>query len=385
MSLYCRQSSKNSRPDLYHSTIASWPLPRAKTRGFILFFNEFRSETSVKRDEKESINDRNDRTVRRAAAWYTSHLLSTKRKSPTIVVLTNDQDNRKKSQAEGLTALSLRDYVSGLDDADRLSDMVAEGQNKDVTRGELFYPEYYTMSKMTTGVKTGTLHRGNFNVSPYNYLEGTVKVPAFDKPLLILGRENSNRSVSGDSVVVEILPKDLWRAASTKVVVEEETNRNENAENEETGDVVVTENERQTLQEEVKRAHTAGGDAKAQPTARIVGVMKRNWRQFVGTVDPGAGANSGTRQTTVFLVPMDKRIPKVRVRTRQVEQLIGKRVLATIDSWDRDSRYPVGHYIRSLGELENEGSRNRSPATRIRCSISTISESCSGLFARCGT
>ena len=336
---------------LYNRLMA---LTKSEEKRFYLFFNEFRSETSVKRDENESINDRNDRAVRRAAAWYTSHLLSTKRKSPTIVVLTNDQDNRKKSQAEGLTALSLRDYVSELDDADRLSDMVAEGQNRNVTSGELFYPEYYTMSKMTTGIKIGTLHRGNFNVSPYNYLEGTVKVPAFDKPLLILGRENSNRSVSGDSVVVEVLPKDLWRAASTKVVDEEETNRNENAENEETGDVVVTEGERQTLQEEVKQAHTAGGDAKAQPTAKIVGVMKRNWRQFVGTIDPGAGANSGTRQTTVFLVPMDKRIPKVRVRTRQVEELIGKRVLATIDSWDRDSRYPVGHYIRSLGELETK-------------------------------
>ena len=30
---------------------------------------------------------------------------------------------------------------------------------------------------------------------PYNYLEGSVHVPAFGKSLLILGRESSNRAV----------------------------------------------------------------------------------------------------------------------------------------------------------------------------------------------
>lgn len=336
---------------LYNRLMA---LIKSGEKRFYLFFNEFRSETSIKRNEGETINDRNDRAVRKAASWYTSHLRSSKRKSPAMVILTNDQDNRRKAQAEGLHVLPLREYVSDLEDADILLDMVAEGHDRRTMQGELFYPDYYSSSKMTTGLKAGALHQGVFNVSPYNYLEGTVKVSAFDKPLQILGRENSNRSVAGDSVVVEILPKDQWRTASTKVVDEEEVNRNENAENEDTGDVVVTDSERKALQEEVKRAHSAGADPRAQPTARVVGVMKRNWRQFVGTVDPGAGATSGTRQATVFLVPMDKRIPKVRVRTRQVEELVGKRVLATIDTWERDSRYPVGHYIRSLGELETK-------------------------------
>jgi exosome complex exonuclease DIS3/RRP44 len=336
---------------LYNRLIA---LTKSQEKRFYLFFNEFRSETSVKREEGETINDRNDRAVRRACAWYTSHLTSTKRKNPTIVLLTNDVDNKRKAAAEKIVALSIRDYVSTLDDSDRLLDMIAEGQDRQTTQGELFYPEYYSVSKITTGIKSQTLHQGPFNVSPYNYLEGTVKVPAFERPLLVLGRENSNRSVSGDSVVVEILPKDQWRAASTKMVDEEEVNKNENAENEETGDVVVTDSERKVLQEEVKKAHLAGADAKAQPTARVVGVVRRNWRQFVGTIDPGTGNSSGTKLTTVFLMPMDKRIPKVRIRTRQIEELLGKRVLATIDSWERDSRYPVGHYIRSLGELETK-------------------------------
>lgn len=345
---------KNRSLPLYSRLMA---LTRSEEKRFYLFFNEFRFETAVRRTDGETINDRNDRAVRRAAAWYTSHLAKVTMKPPAIVVLSNDQGNKRIAEKENIIALSLREYVEGLDDCDRLLDMVtqgAEGQQARVAQGELFYPEYYSMSRMMTGLKAGTLHQGVFNVSPYNYLEGNVKVPAFDKPLLILGRESSNRSISGDVVVVEVLPKDQWRALSTQILDEETINKNDNAEDEEQEESVITENERRALQEDVRRAHTAGGEIKAQPTCRVVGVMKRNWRQLVGTIDAASGGTSGSRQTAVFLVPMDKRIPKIRIRTRQVEELIGKRIVATIDSWDRDTRYPVGHYIRSLGELETK-------------------------------
>ena len=210
---------------------------------------------------------------------------------------------------------------------------------------------------MITGVKAGTMHQGIFNVSPYNYLEGSVHVPAFDKALLVLGRENSNRAVSGDVVVVEVLPKDQWKAPSSKIIEEETLNKNDNADVED-GEAVITERERRALQEEVKRIQGQSIEGRPQPTARVVGIIKRNWRQYVGHVDKDSVKSTSKQsrsQQTVFLVPMDKRIPKIRVRTRQAGELLGKRVLVTIDSWDRDSRYPVGHFVRSLGELESKG------------------------------
>ena len=343
---------KNRSLPLYNRLIA---LTKSEQKRFYLFFNEFRAETYVKRDKDETINDRNDRAVRAAAAWYSRHL--PKKKRPAIVILTDDQENQKKSTNEGLIAVSLRDYVFHLEDADRLLDMISEaqiGEQKRLAAGELIYPEYYSQSKLMTGIKAGTMHQGIFNVSPYNYLEGTVNVPAFEKSLLVLGRESSNRSVSGDMVVVEVLPRSEWKPASTKVVEEEDINKNENAEEEDQTQPLVTEAERRALQEDVKIAHSQNAEAKAQPTARVVGVMKRNWRQHVGSVDMNARGKQGTRQATVFLVPMDKRIPKIRIRTRQPDELVGKRILATIDSWDRDTRYPVGHFVRSLGALESK-------------------------------
>lgn len=57
------------------------------------------------------------------------------------------------------------------------------------------------------------------------------------------------------------------------------------------------------------------------------------------------------------MVPMDVRIPKVRVRTRHAKQLSNQRLVISIDEWDVDSTYPHGHIVRQLGaigELETE-------------------------------
>lgn len=54
----------------------------------------------------------------------------------------------------------------------------------------------------------------------------------------------------------------------------------------------------------------------------------------------------------MFLLPLSKQIPKIRIRTRRPHLLLNQRILVTIDTWDITSRYPEGHFIRSLGTLE---------------------------------
>ncbi|KAK9778429.1 putative Exosome complex exonuclease dis3 [Seiridium cardinale] len=349
---------RNRSLPLYNRLIS---LTKSEDKRFYVFFNEFRLETYVSREQDESINDRNDRAVRKAVEWYNAHLAQTQSKRvPTVVMLTDDRGNIEKAKKENVPATTLRDYVGGLEDAERLLDMIAESQERGISRdkkaADFLYSEYFSMSKMMTGVKNGMLHQGIFNVSPYNYLEGSIKVPAFPKALLVLGRDNINRSVDGDVVVVEVLPKDQWKEPSTKIIEEEAITKNENADGDEGGDLV-TERERKALQEEVKKTHLASTEGRAQPTAKVVGIIKRNWRQYVGHIDQtsvSSSAKQGRRQDTVFLIPMDKKIPKIKIRTRQVGELLGKRILVTIDSWDRESRHPIGHFVRSLGELETK-------------------------------
>ncbi|KAI5810105.1 exosome complex exonuclease exoribonuclease-like protein [Peziza echinospora] len=336
-------------------------LTRTDEKRFYVFHNEFRQETYVKRQPGESINDRNDRAVRRACAWYKSHLADavagTTSKLPEIVMLSDDRENLRNAKEEGIACCPIKEYVKGLKNADELLDMISaavEDQESKLTKGGMLYPEYYSLSKMLTGVKAGTLHQGIFNVSPYNFLEGSVGTAGLDKALLVLGRENINRAVQGDLVVVEILPKDQWKRPSTKIVDEETLTKNDNPESDQP-EAIETEQERKALVEEARKTQGAPLESRPQPTAKVVGVVKRNWRYYVGHVDPSSVASSrGRGQQTVFLLPMDKRIPKIRMRTRQASEILGKRIVVSIDAWERTSRYPVGHFVRSLGEVETK-------------------------------
>lgn len=51
----------------------------------------------------ESVNDRNDRAIRVAAAWYAKLLP----KMP-ILLVTNDADNLRKAKMEGLNAMNVQ-------------------------------------------------------------------------------------------------------------------------------------------------------------------------------------------------------------------------------------------------------------------------------------
>lgn len=56
------------------------------------------------------------------------------------------------------------------------------------------------------------------------------------------------------------------------------------------------------------------------------------------------GGGSGAKEY-VLMVPMDRRIPKIRLKTRQALQLINSRVVCRVDSWDADSNYLFFFYF----------------------------------------
>ena len=52
------------------------------------------------------------------------------------------------------------------------------------------------------------------------------------------------------------------------------------------------------------------------------------------------------QRTRHLFIPAEKRIPKIRIETRQAQTLMSKRIIVAIDSWPRNSRYPlVSFYI----------------------------------------
>ncbi|KAF0421110.1 exosome complex exonuclease RRP44-like protein [Gigaspora margarita] len=310
---------------------------------FYVFSNEHHRETYIQRLKDESPNDRNDRAIRSAVKWYSTHLkkITNKENHIEVVLLTDDVGNRTKAQEEGLSAFSVREYVEGMTDTPELVDILGNSSNVEGDK-KVPYEEHLTTSQITNGIKNGTLHQGTLNISMHNYLEGSIlsNVNGADTQIMILGRPCLNRAIQGDVVAVQLLPKSEWLRTPTAVVVEEEEEANVNADLKEDGEPKEQNDE---LESEVIES--------SQPTGKIVGIIKRNWRPYCGFISKKSVKSSATStfSENVLVVPMDRRIPYIYIRTRQAQNLMGQRILVSIDAWPKNSTYPQGHYVRALG------------------------------------
>ncbi|OBA19114.1 RNB-domain-containing protein [Metschnikowia bicuspidata var. bicuspidata NRRL YB-4993] len=331
-------------------------LVKAADKRFVIFHNEFHEDTYVQRKKDESINDRNDRAIRKCASWFRNHLNENNSKIPINVILVcNDKDNRDKARKDGTDARTLVEYVEGLTNGDQLKDLIPnEHESFDKNKAEISFPEYYTSSRTMAGIKNGTLYQGMLNISTYNFLEGTVLTPAFKKPLLIVGTKNLNRAFNSDSVIVELLPREKWREPSSTIIEEGAIGANDNAD-EEYQENIISDKERRMLAAEAIKANSASEEKRLQPTARVVSIVRRSWRYYVGQVAPSSVSveeDTGNSSKTCFVILMDKVLPKIRIKTRKAKDLLGQRIVVTVDSWPSNSKYPQGHFVRSLGPIE---------------------------------
>ncbi|WWD22110.1 hypothetical protein CI109_106599 [Kwoniella shandongensis] len=338
-----------------------------------VWWNEERRETATVQEEDEEtgiegMNDRNDRAIRQTLHFYAEHLDASTSKAPQLVLLTDDRGNREIANSEGLTAVSARDYVDGLqgEERARLVDLVVGGVDEVSTgerRAKRIYQDYLPQDTLTAGVKTGRYHQGHFNANQYNYLEGMVNVPGLAKPVLLVGREAMNRSVNGDIVVVEILPEAEWKAPGEEVVDQDVALRDDDADDDEGAGVLDKELEQQKSETKEVEDETRKKPRDILPTGRVVGVVKRNWRAYVCHVDRSSlseAALTSLAQQTVFATPLSTSLPRIRLRTRQAPQLLDQKILVTIDSWSVNSRYPDGHFVRSLGQVESKEAEQES-------------------------
>jgi exosome complex exonuclease DIS3/RRP44 len=132
-----------------------------------------------------------------------------------------------------------------------------------------------------------------------------------------------------------------------------------------------------------------------KPTGRVVGIVRRNFRRdYCGsiysvasssssssnkdtstkepnqtsshsTIDPDPNSRSSLSAkyetehpdgtVTCLFFAVDLRVPPVLIRTTQRDRLVGKRILIAIDSWPVDSEFPLGHYVRTIGESGEKG------------------------------
>ncbi|GAA5950094.1 hypothetical protein JCM3765_004194 [Sporobolomyces pararoseus] len=344
-------------------------------RGFTIW-NEAIEETFLEKLPNESPNDRNDRAIRHLASFYTSLLSSSssnkrqKTSSTTstssststgLILLTDDQANLKLATSSSIKTMTIRQYVDSLpsDLQSKLIDLIAvdgtgldrnHESEKGGKRKKNLYQEYLPLTVLQAGIKSGKLFQGHFNPSSYNFKQATVNCHGYkDKPILLDGLESMNRSVAGDLVVVELLPKNQWKPLREEVVVSSENKQG--GEEEEDPEALPT----TTNSNDDEESTVSGKDL--QPTGKVVGILKRAFRPYVCTLDlsslPPSALTSST-STTILVSPVSsssRQIPKIRILTRQASTLSNQKFLVSIDRWSINSRYPEGHFVRVLGKV----------------------------------
>ncbi|KAL5063563.1 hypothetical protein RYX36_025300 [Vicia faba] len=320
-------------------------------RRFFVFSNEYHRDTYVKEMSGETKNDRNDRAIRVAAQWYQKHLGGAVK----VLLVTNDKENKRKASEEGICAETVESYVKSLDRPDLLDLLVRpsseDAEMEDVedhrpSKRKVIYSEHKPMSEITSGLHRGIYHQGKLRVNRYNPFEAYVGSESIGDEIIIYGRSNMNRAFDGDIVAVELLPEDQWQGEKSLSIVGEE-------DEDEDEDVHLAPNSaddapRTTPQQGSTGVTNAGS---SRPSGRIVGIIKRNWHSYCGSLEPMPMPGGSRGVAYALFVSKDRRFPKIRIQTRQLENLLDKRIMVSVDSWDRQSRYPSGHYVRTIGEI----------------------------------
>ena len=307
------------------------------SKRFFVLSNEHHKETFVSPKEGESDNDRNDRAIRKAASWYMQH------NSLKVVLITNDRENARLAREAGITACTLADYVA---DDEQLRDMVESVTTRDAVEDkDTNYDEHWSRVALESGLQANKIIKGVLRTNPYNPFEGTVLVDQPGVPytsILVQGRMNMNRGLNGDSVAIELLDKSQW------------TNQREKAaeEFEEEGGLAV-----EAVPDETK-------DVK--PSGRVVGVIQRKSRAIIGSIDRNT-IKDYTKRQAVLVVPMDRHLPRIRLFTGQAEELRNQRIQIVIDDWQKNSKYPQGHYVKTLGQAGDKTTETE--AILLECDV----------------
>ena len=82
---------------------------------------------------------------------------------------------------------------------------------------------------------------------------------------------------------------------------------------------------------------------------QVVAVLSWEERHYVATIEDDVAQLREGSTAALLAVPMDARVPKMRLRTRRGPALAGRRLVLALDGWSADSTYPSAHVVRELG------------------------------------
>ncbi|XP_078800228.1 DIS3-like exonuclease 1 isoform X1 [Oryzias latipes] len=330
----------------------------------VQFANEFQQYSFCPREKGESQEKWQTRCVYSAAVWYYNHLAG----MMNVVMITEDEEAvaQYSSLHSGVYVVTVQDYLQNfwpdLQAAQELYASISQAlEEREAEDSQREFPEHLPAEVMEAGIKSGRYIQGTLSVNKHRaQSEALVQTEGsssqamdLSSGVLVHGGKNRNRAVHGDVVVVELLPRSEWRGRATLLTEGQGDDRSPDDGQEKPMPTVKPIPVEKSADMQRCTAEKCGHDQ-----GRVVGVLQRNWRDYVVTFPSRDASQSQSRSCQrVLTVPWDRRIPKIRISTQQAEALQDHRVVVRLDSWESTSLYPNGHSVKVLGragELETE-------------------------------
>ncbi|CAH0488300.1 unnamed protein product [Peronospora farinosa] len=356
-------------------------------RRFVVFANEHHRSCFVQKnqmlprgyqtDEQENTleteEDRNKRAVATAWMWYTCHLKELERSDKfRVQFLANDAEDLMHAEEFGVKGgVTIADFLKPVaNEFPELMDLLsapAADEKKLTVEGvstvkgradkKKLYPEHLPAADLLAGIKNKRLFKGTIRCNRDHWLECHVLIHGENGvkiPVLLQGREHINRAIDGDLVVIQLLPKEQWKkqsdsfAANGSAAAHAAEEADDDQKDEQPEPVGVAE---PTVSLEQVALVQSDAAQTVKPAGRVVGIIQRNWRKFCGSLEPPRDGVPFNASGSCLVVPVDRKVPKIKIQTRQQEILMDKRLLVAIDSWPAESKFPLGHYVRTLGVI----------------------------------
>lgn len=187
--------------------------------------------------------------------------------------------------------------------------------------------DYLSDEDVQNGIRNGSLARGRLDVTKQNFNEAYVTTP-IGRFFINQQEGHFNRAIHQDVVIIQPLPESQWgRPIGKRRLVF-------NAES-----------------DDMDASDDALGPA--VPSAIVVAISEPSRRRYVATLVDTPSSDD----RAIIVVPVDTRIPRIRIATKSWQRFQNQRLLVEIDSWDVGSNYPSGHCVDILGQygdLETE-------------------------------
>ena len=288
-----------------------------------------------------------------------------------ILILSSESDFSERFQLDhGVHILFVRHFVDWLRQQNKIDDEKTKQlrelydrcledyrQRNAATSNEVpdVNGEYAREDQLQEGLRKGVLVKGRFNVTTENPKEAFVLVSSGESYFVDQKKGHFNRAFHQDIVIVKLLPQSHWGFPVGK-------RRLVHHRDDEDEDKNSFDSEKSEVNDQI-------------PSACVIAIAQQSRRHFVATMVDFPMHD----ESACLVVPMDIRIPKIRIKTNGWQRFVNHRLLVEVDGWDRGSNYPHGRCIELLGPiadleteikcllLENEVHLDQFSASAIAC------------------